>query len=115
VSGCRPDLSLGTTLAKRFAEVKSMAKNSQMQSGILGDISPKPGTEEPVASKKDSAVVSRGEESMVGGSQHDRTEHSGSREITEGVTGGLGTEVGGTRNLRQGTGHTGGDIGNRPE
>ena len=49
---------------------------------------------------------------MVGGSQHDRTEHSGSREITEGVTGGLGTEVGGTRNLRQGTGHTGGDIGN---
>ena len=45
---------------------------------------------------------------------HDRTEHSGSRDITEGVTGGLGTEVGGTRNFRQGTGATGGDIGNRP-
>lgn len=40
---------------------------------------------------------------------------AGSRDITEGVTAGLGTEVGGTRNLRQGTGHTGGDIGNRPE
>jgi hypothetical protein len=86
-----------------------------MQSGILGDINPKPGTEDHVASKKDSVNVRESEESMVGGSQHDRTEHSGSREITEGVTGGLGTEVGGTRNLRQGTGHTGGDIGNRPE
>jgi hypothetical protein len=52
---------------------------------------------------------------MAGGSQHDRTEHSGSRDVTEGVTGGLGTETGGTRNYRQGSGHTGGDIGNRPE
>ena len=52
---------------------------------------------------------------MVGGSQHDRTQHAGSRDVTEGVTGGLGTEVGGTRNSRQGAGHTGGDIGNRPE
>jgi len=92
-----------------------MAKDSRMQSGILGDINPKPGTEDHVASKRDLAGVDEREESMVGGSQHDRTEHSGSREITEGVTGGLGTEVGGTWNLRQGTGHTGGDIGNRPE
>lgn len=92
-----------------------MAKDNAMRSGILGDINPKPGTEDHVVSKKDSARVHESEESMVGGSQHDRTEHSGSREITEGVTGGLGTEVGGTRNLRQGTGHTGGDIGNRPE
>ena len=37
------------------------------------------------------------------------------RDVTEGVTGGVGTEVGGTRNYRQGTGVTGGDIGNRPE
>jgi hypothetical protein len=55
------------------------------------------------------------DESMVGGSQHDRTEHSGSRDVTEGTTGGTGTEVGGTRNYRQGTGATGTDIGNRPE
>ena len=94
-----------------------MAKDDRMQSGILGDINPKPGTEEPVASKKQGAGISQDEddESMVGGSQHDRTQHAGSRDITDGVTGGLGTEVGGTRNLRQGTGHTGGDIGNRPE
>jgi hypothetical protein len=96
-----------------------MAKDTQMQSGILGDINPKPGTEEPVASKRERAAEDQEsmteEESMAGGSQHDRTQHSGTRDITEGVTGGLGTEVGGSRNLRQGTGHTGGDIGNRPE
>jgi hypothetical protein len=92
-----------------------MAKDTRTQSGILGDINPKPGTEDHVASKKDAGGIHEDESSMVGGSQHDRGEHSGSRDITEGVTGGLGTEVGGTRNLRQGTGHTGGDIGNRPE
>ena len=71
---------------------------------ILGDIRPRTGT--------------KGEddtESMVGGSQHDRTEHSGSRDVTEGTTGGTGAEVGGTRNYRQGTGATGTDIGHRPE
>jgi hypothetical protein len=93
-----------------------MAKDDRINSGILGDINPKPGTEEHVVSKRELGDNdNEDEESMVGGSRHDRTEHSGSREITEGVTGGLGTEVGGTRNLRQGTGHTGGDIGNRPE
>jgi hypothetical protein len=89
-----------------------LAKDN-IQSGILGDISPKPGTEEHVPGK--SSGSERDQESMVGGSQHDRTEHSGSRDVTEGVTGGLGTETGGTRNYRQGTGHTGGDIGNRVE
>jgi len=92
-----------------------MAKNDdRIQSGILGDINPEP-----------SAMPHKGDntgepnepdtESMVGGSQHDRTEHSGSRDVTEGVTGGTGTEVGGSRNFRQGTGATGTDIGNRPE
>lgn len=90
--------------------------SDKMTSGILGDINPKPGTEDHVASKNDAGGgLNEDENSMVGGSQHGRTEHSGSRDVTEGVTGGLGTEVGGTRNLRQGTGHTGGDIGNRPE
>ena len=92
-----------------------MGKDKRMQSGILGDINPKPGTEDRVISKRESGGGHEGQQSMAGGSQHDRTEHAGSRDITEGVTGGLGTEVGGTRNLRQGTGHTGGDIGNRPE
>ena len=89
-----------------------MAKDNT-QSSILGDINPKPGTEEHIPGK--SSGSEHDQESMVGGSRHDRTEHSGSRDVTEGVTGGLGTETGGTRNYRQGTGHTGGDIGNRVE
>ena len=48
-------------------------------------------------------------------SRQDRTQHAGSRDVTEGTTGGTGTETGGTRNFRTGTGATGGDIGNRPE
>lgn len=92
-----------------------MARDQRIQSGILGDINPKPGTADHIAGKTEGVELHEEEESMDGGSQHDHTEHAGSREITEGVTGGLGTEVGGTRNLRQGTGHTGGDIGNRPE
>ncbi len=53
--------------------------------------------------------------SMSGGSKEDRTRHSGSRDVTEGTTGGAGTETGGTRNYRTGGGNVGGDIGNRPE
>jgi hypothetical protein len=53
--------------------------------------------------------------SMTGGSQHDRSSHSGSRDVTEGTTGNAGTEVGGTRNYRQGTGAISSDIGGRPE
>src|SRR5688500_14579703 len=91
------------------------------QRGILGDINPTPDATDGTArrdqrrddDRQDDDAVNR--EAMDGGSQHDRTEHSGSRDVTEGVTGGTGTEVGGTRNYRQGTGATGTDIGNRPE
>jgi hypothetical protein len=95
-----------------------MAKDDRTQSGILGDIHPN----EDATNDHTAHRVTGGEaedrediEAMEGGSKHDRSQHSGSREVTEGVTGGLGTEVGGTRNYRQGTGATGGDIGNRPE
>jgi hypothetical protein len=91
-----------------------MAKtDDKIQQGILGDINPT--TTEHIG-KPDDAVGSGGdetEESMVGGSQHDRTQHSGSRDVTEGTT--VGTESGGTRNYRQGSGAVGVDIGNRPE
>ena len=89
-----------------------MAKDDRIQNGILGDINPEP---EARRSNESAGDDGENEESMVGGSRHDRTEHSGSRDVTEGVTGGLGTETGGTRNYRSGTGATGGDIGNRPE
>jgi hypothetical protein len=75
----------------------------RIKNGVLGDINPTPATED------------EDMEGMEGGSKHDRTHHPGSRDVTEGTTGGVGTEVGGTRNYRQGTGATGGDIGNRPE
>jgi hypothetical protein len=76
-------------------------------------MTPAPGTEEHVPGSSD--IEESGDKAMHGGSKHDRSRHSGSRDVTEGVTGGTGTETGGTRNFRQGTGATGGDIGNRPE
>ena len=90
-----------------------MKENDRVLNGILGDIRPAPSAQ---PHKDDNTGVPNEEnESMVGGSQHDRSQHSGSRDVTEGVTGGLGTEVGGSRNYRQGSGASGGDIGNRPE
>jgi len=89
-----------------------MAKDDRIQNGILGDIKPIPDSQ---THEHNSAEGEEDVQSMEGGSRHDRTKHSGSRDVTEGVTGGLGTETGGTRNYRSGTGATGGDIGNRPE
>jgi hypothetical protein len=88
-----------------------MAKDS-----ILGDINPIPSGRDAGRAHGESVDDSLdNNEAMEGGSRHDRSTHSGSRDVTEGVTGGVGTETGGTRNYRQGTGATGGDIGNRPE
>jgi len=88
-----------------------MAKDS-----ILGDINPIPSSGQSGRAHGESGDDSLdNNEAMEGGSRHDRSKHSGSRDVTEGVTGGVGTETGGTRNYRQGTGATGGDIGNRPE
>jgi hypothetical protein len=91
-----------------------MAQDDQKREGnkIFGDIDPDPATRDHTTG---SGAEEEDNEAMDGGSQHDRTHHSGSRDVTEGVTGGTGTETGGTRNFRQGTGATGGDIGNRPE
>ena len=83
--------------------------------GVLGDINPAPASHPAKEKDEEAPVTEENDGSMAGGSQHDRTKHAGSRDVTEGVSGGLGTEVGGTRNYRQGTGATGGDIGNRPE
>jgi hypothetical protein len=96
-----------------------MAKDNlkkKQPGSILGDITPdteNPLPGDPAGSDEDEDLESI--ESMSGGSQHGDSKHAGSRDVTEGVTGGTGTETGGTRNLRQGTGATGGDIGNRPE
>ncbi len=88
--------------------------------GILGDITPIDSAHQdeydPLADSAERGDRNpEADESMVGGSQHDQSRHSGSRDVTEGTSGGTGTEVGGSRNYRTGTGATGGDIGNRPE
>jgi len=89
--------------------------NDRITHGILGDINPprpaKPST--PGAEHGDEEQELENNESMVGGSRQDRTQHPGSRNVTEGTT--SGTESGGTRNYRSGGGSVGGDIGNRPE
>ena len=92
-----------------------MAQDNLKKAGsILGDIMPK--QRDHIRDDQSPALPADEDiTSMEGGSQHGRSRHSGSRDVTEGVTGGTGTEVGGTRNFRQGTGATGGDIGNRPE
>jgi hypothetical protein len=92
-----------------------MAQDDLKKAGsVLGDIMPRQSDD---ASADEPSVGSAEEDltAMEGGSQHGRSHHAGSRDVTEGVTGGTGTEVGGTRNFRQGSGATGGDIGNRPE
>ena len=94
-----------------------MAKNDDhLAHRMLGDIRPNPGTNDRVGDSTPSEEdVKEDVKGMHGGSKHERTEHSGSRDVTEGTTGGVGTETGGTRNFRTGTGASGGDIGNRPE
>jgi hypothetical protein len=98
-----------------------MAKVDRIQHGILGDINPTPADREDRSRRfekdkfDENAQDMERDESMQGGSRHGETHHSGSRDVTEGVSGGLGTEVGGSRNYRQGSGASGGDIGNRPE
>ena len=97
-----------------------MADHDQKKDSVLGDIDPVESARERGASHDrphddDIDRDPNADRSMGGGSQQDRTRHSGSRDVTEGTTGGTGTEVGGSRNYRTGTGATGTDIGNRPE
>ena len=90
-----------------------MGIDDRTPGGILGDIRPE--TDTPATRDEEAVPADESVQGMEGGSKHDRSQHSGSRDVTEGTTGGAGTEVGGTRNYRQGTGVTGSDIGGRPE
>jgi hypothetical protein len=91
-----------------------MATDDRITHGILGDIDPTPIAREHQGGQAD--VEDEDQEtiqSMNDGSGHDHPKHAGSRDVGDG--GGVGAEVGGTRNYRTGTGATGGDLGNRPE
>jgi hypothetical protein len=72
---------------------------------ILGDINPVPAARDHMPGPAEQS--DRDDE--------DREEQAGSHDVEPRTTGNAGTEVGGTRNYRTGTGFTGGDIGNRPE
>jgi hypothetical protein len=88
------------------------------ETSILGDINPVDTGDQrsgKAKTRRRSGSEAPDDRSMSGGSNEDRTRHAGSRDVTEGTTGGTGAEVGGTRNFRTGTGATGTDIGNRPE
>ena len=91
-------------------------EDDRIQRGILGDITPEPSA---APGRERAAGGHENDEELLepqeGGSRHDDTQHPGSRDVTEGTTGGTGAETGGTRNYRTGTGATGTDIGNRPE
>src|SRR5207249_9427851 len=102
----------GVMNRQKREELKHQGEQERMLGRTLGDINPRPTG---MPSHSSVGDVEKHEESMEGGSRHDRTQHSGSRDVTEGTTGGTGTETGGSRNYRTGTGATGGDIGNRPE
>jgi len=80
---------------------------------ILGDINPKPERSHDQADE-DQKFPKKGEHAAgETDEEKDPFEHSGSRDVTGG--GGAGTETGGTRNYRSGSGATGSDIGQRPE
>ena len=89
------------------------------RTSILGDIKPVESSTDDTFKPEPEPIRDHDNDedlqSMEGGSQHGVVKHSGSRDVTEGTTGGTGVETGGTRNYRSGSGATGGDIGNRPE
>ena len=107
-------------MSKKKETDKEREERERVEYGVLGDIQPP--DQPPRHAEQGSGGAGGGEsteieqdEPMEGGSQHDRSHHPGSREMTEGTTGNAGTEVGGTRNFRTGTGAVGSDIGGRPE
>jgi hypothetical protein len=85
-------------LATSRQEERIMDNNKQ--SSILGDIDPKPGTQDHMRGGSGSSAF----EKPISGAGVDDT-----------TSGNSGTDTGGTRNLRTGSGVVGGDVGNRPE
>ena len=94
-------------------------ERERVEYGVLGDIEVPPDQK---AARADGDArdpfrpdEEEADEPMEGGSKHGESRHPGSRDVTEGTSGNTGTEVGGTRNYRTGSGVSGMDIGNRPE
>jgi hypothetical protein len=87
-----------------------MAKDThRMGNGILGDIDPAPEPESPHSGEP---VRDRGQRER---NREESSRDERSRNESEGATGGVGPETGGSRNYHSNAGATGGDVGNRPE
>ena len=87
--------------------------NDRTENKVFGDMDPAPGTTDHLpgdAGSDEEEMCSR----RMAVHTAIPTNVAGNRDVT-GAIGGAGTETGGTRNYRQGSGATGGDIGNRPE
>jgi glycogen debranching enzyme len=112
----RASVRLALPLPLKEGEECAMA-DDRMKDKTLGDIyaPPDPASHIPEDGKFRDEENPENDESMSGGSGHGQAKHSGSRDVTEGTTGGLEPETGGTRNYRSGSGATGTDIGHRPE
>ena len=98
---------------------KEREERERIEYGVLGDIEVPPdhkaARHEPEGRDPFRPDEEEADEPMDGGSKHGEVRHPGSRDVTEGTSGNTGTEVGGTRNYRTGSGVSGMDIGNRPE
>ena len=96
-------------------------KEERASGSVLGDINPepmRPGADSDKRNKNkdvDTEWMEEDDRRDETGSNRDRAEHSGSRDVTEGTTGGTGPDAGGSRNYRTGSGVTGTEIGNRPK
>jgi hypothetical protein len=90
---------------------------NQDETKVLGDINPT--RREHSSGQSSSSGADRADDFEPSGragspGASDTTpDRAGSRDVTEGVTG--GTSVGGARNTRTGSGAAGSDLGNRPE
>ena len=92
--------------------------NNQDDTKILGDINPErrehsSGQSTPSGSDDRADDFEPSGRAGSPGASDTTPERSGSRDVTEGVTG--GTAVGGARNVRTTSGAAGSDLGNRPE
>jgi hypothetical protein len=85
-----------------------MAKDDRVQNGILGDIRPEPPDREDMRDQDQERVVGEEFDDRDDGVEDEEPMPGGYRDEDE-------SEGGGSRNYRQGTGASGGDIGNRPE
>src|SRR5437867_12673982 len=81
-------LTMALRLRLLWSMERDMAKDDRIQKGILGDIRPvRPSSQGPVGCTREEEIVDReleNDEAMDGGSRHDESPPTGSRDMTGG-------------------------------